>query len=60
MGSDAMDHIGRGKVQFSKKEKRAYAIQKAREEEIKDTGAVKPDWMTDRALLPKRPPRRNP
>lgn len=58
VSSDAMDHIHRGKPKLSKKEKRAFAIQKSREEEILATGAPPPDWMTDRSLLPKAPPKK--
>lgn len=54
---DALD-ARRPKQQWSKKEKQAYAKEKAMEELVAPPKNPPPAWLSDPSLLPKKPPGR--
>lgn len=61
MSQDALDHRAFRKGGFSKAEKRAYAREKFVESLLEPPKNPPPAWLSDRALLPKKPPvRREP
>ena len=54
---DALDQY-RGRQKMGKKEKQAYAKEKAMEELVKPPKNPPPSWLNDPNLLPKKPPGR--